>query len=96
MYVCMYIAGNKFVVLIASLRPCHDYMPCPALIPMWFTHCSLLNGHVGRKKGEEMPHYMCTCGLLVAKWKCEVGAHLGLNCALRCLCACLLCFLHAR
>ena len=38
----------------------------------------------------------CTCGSLVAKWKCEVGAHLGLSCALRCLCACLLCFLHAR
>ena len=38
----------------------------------------------------------CTCGSLVAKWKCEVGAHLGLSCALRCLCACLLCVLHAR
>ena len=38
----------------------------------------------------------CTCGSLVAKWKCEVGAHLGRSCALRCLCACLLCFLHAR
>ena len=38
----------------------------------------------------------CTCGSLVAKWKCEVGAHLGLNCALRCLCARLVCFLHAR
>ena len=39
---------------------------------------------------------LCTCGSLVAKWKCEVGAHLGLSCALRCLCACLLCVLHAR
>ena len=39
---------------------------------------------------------LCTCGSLVAKWKCEVGADLGLSCALRCLCACLLCFLHAR
>ena len=39
---------------------------------------------------------VCTCGSLVAKWKCEVGAHLGLSCALRCLCACLLCVLHAR
>ena len=39
---------------------------------------------------------VCTCGSLVAKWKCEVGAHLGLICALRCLCACLLCVLHAR
>ena len=38
----------------------------------------------------------CTCGSLVAKWKCEVGAHLGLICALGCLCACFLCFLHAR
>ena len=38
----------------------------------------------------------CTCGSLVANWKCEVGAHLGLSCALRCLCACLLCVLHAR
>ena len=38
----------------------------------------------------------CTCGSLVGKWKCEVGAHLGLSCALRCLCACLLCVLHAR
>ena len=41
-------------------------------------------------------HDLCTCGSLVAKWKCEVGAHLGLSCALRCLCACLFCFLHAR
>ena len=24
----------------------------------------------------------CTCGSLVARWKCEVGAHLGLSCAL--------------
>ena len=39
---------------------------------------------------------LCTCGSLVAKWKCEVGAHLGLSCALRCLCACLLRVLHAR
>ena len=38
----------------------------------------------------------CTCGTPVAKWKCEVGAHLGLSCALRCFCACLLCCLHAR
>ena len=38
----------------------------------------------------------CTCGSLVAKWKCEVGAHLGLSCALRCLFACLLCVLYAR
>ena len=38
---------------------------------------------------------VCTCGSLVAKCKCEGGAHLGLSCALRCLCACLLCFLHA-
>ena len=37
-----------------------------------------------------------TCGSLVPKWKCEVGAHLGLSCALRCLCARLLCFMHAR
>ena len=40
--------------------------------------------------------HQCTCGSLVAKWKREVGAHLGLSCALRCLCACLLCVLHAR
>ena len=39
---------------------------------------------------------ICTCGSSVAKWKCEVGAHLGLSCALQCLCACLLSCLHAR
>ena len=53
---------------------------------------------VGRGEGpvapEEAPD--CTCGSLVANWKCEVGAHLGLSCALGCLCACLLCVLHAR
>ena len=38
----------------------------------------------------------CTRGSLVGKSKCEVGAHLGLSCALRCLCACLLCVLHAK
>ena len=48
-------------------------------------------GGMHELRGEE-----CTCGSLVAKWKCEVGAHLGLSCALRCLCACLLCVLHAR
>ena len=39
---------------------------------------------------------LCTCGSLVAKWKREVGAHLGLSYALRCLCACSLCFWHAK
>ena len=38
----------------------------------------------------------CTCGSQAAKWKCEVVAQLELSCALRCLCACLFCFLHAR
>ena len=38
----------------------------------------------------------CTCGSLGAKWKCKNGAHLGLSCTLRCLCACWLCVLHAR
>ena len=52
----------------------------------------------GNNKTEtrETQRPLCTCGSVVAKWKCEVGAHLGLSCALRCLCACLLCFWHAR
>ena len=39
-------------------------------------------GQVVHTREACVPRPLCTCGSLVAKWKCEVGAHLRLSYAL--------------